>query len=106
VIDSISTLLRPNGGRDAISGFEVAFWMTRISPDRSLDMKTKFDIFKKLRDGTPIWIASFDRLEEARNQINRLAVVGPGNYLVYSEEKGLIVERVTKQQECDQDARI
>lgn len=69
-------------------------------------MENKFDIFKQLGNGTSIWIASVDRLEEARNWINRLAVVGPGNYLVYSEEKGLIVERVTKQQECYQGARM
>ena len=61
-------------------------------------MDTKFDIFKQLQDGTSIWIASVDRLEEARNRINRLAVVGPGNYLVYSEERGLIVERMSEGQ--------
>lgn len=63
-------------------------------------MEAKFDIFKQLRDGTSIWIAAVDALEEARNRIKGLAVIGPGDYLVYSEEKGLIVERVTT--ECCQ----
>ena len=67
-------------------------------------MQTKFDIFKQLRDGTSIWITAVDGLEEARNRINRLGVIGPGNYLVYSEEKGLIVERVNKEQEAYQGA--
>jgi hypothetical protein len=63
-------------------------------------MSAKFDIFKQLRDGTSIWIVAVDGLEEAKNRINRLAVVGAGDYPVYSEEKGLIVERVTQEQEC------
>ena len=59
-------------------------------------MRSKFDIFKRIRDGTSIWIVAVEGLEEARNRINHLAVVGPGDYLIYSEEKGLIVERVTR----------
>ena len=58
-------------------------------------MHSKFDIFKRLRDGTSIWIVAVEGLEEARNRINRLALVGPGDYLIYSGEKGLVVERVT-----------
>jgi hypothetical protein len=58
-------------------------------------MRFKFDIFKQLRDGTSLWIAAVERLEEARNRIKRLAFVGPGDYLIYSEEKCLVVERVT-----------
>ena len=58
-------------------------------------MRSKFDIFKRLRDGTSLWIAAVEGLEEARNRINRLAVVVPGNYLIYSEEKGLVIESMT-----------
>ncbi len=58
-------------------------------------MPFKFDIFKRLRDGTSLWIVAVEGLEEARNRINRLAVVGPGDYLIYSEEKCLVVEHVT-----------
>jgi hypothetical protein len=81
-------------------------WITRTYPDWWRKMETKFDIFKQLRDGTTIWMAAVNGLEEAKNRINRLAVVGPGNYLVYSEEKGMIVERVTKEQECYQGAAM
>lgn len=69
-------------------------------------MEAKFDVFKELRDGTSIWITTVDGLEDAKNRINRLAVVGPGNYLVYSEEKGIIVDRVSNEQECCQGAGI
>jgi len=58
-------------------------------------MRFKFDIFERLRDGPPLWIAAVEGLEEARNQIKLLAVVGPGDYLIYSEERCLVVERMT-----------
>ena len=58
-------------------------------------MRFKFDIFKRLRDGTSLWIAAVEGLEEARKHINLLAVVGPGDYLIYSEERCLVVERMT-----------
>ena len=59
-------------------------------------MRPKFDIFKRLRDGTSLWILAVEGLEEARNRMNRLAVVVPGDYLIYSQEKGLIVERISR----------
>jgi hypothetical protein len=59
-------------------------------------MPSKFDIFKQLRDGTSLWIVAVEGLEQARNRIARLAVIGPGDYLIYSQEKGLIVERIPK----------
>ena len=57
-------------------------------------MASKFDIFKQLRNGTSIWIVAVEGLEQARNRIARLARIGPGDYLIYSQERGLIVERV------------
>jgi hypothetical protein len=59
-------------------------------------MASKFDIFKQLRNGTSLWIVAVEGLEQARNRIARLAAIGPGEYLIYSQEKGLIVERVSK----------
>jgi hypothetical protein len=59
-------------------------------------MRPKFDIFKRLRDGTSLWIAAVEGLEEARNRMNRLAVVVPGDYLIYSEERGLVIESATR----------
>jgi hypothetical protein len=58
-------------------------------------MRYKFDIFKRLRDGTSLWIVPVEGLEEARKRINHLAAVGPGDYLIYSEERCLVVERMT-----------
>ena len=58
-------------------------------------MRPKFEIFKRLRDGTSLWITAVEGLEEARNRINRLAIVVPGNFLIYSEEKGRVIESAT-----------
>ena len=54
-----------------------------------------FDIFKRLRNGKPVWITSLPEIEEARLRVNQLEGIAPGEYLIYSEEKGLVVERVT-----------
>jgi hypothetical protein len=57
-------------------------------------MDTYFDIFKRLRNGKPLWITTVPGIEEARVRVNRLGVVAPGEYLIYSQRKGVIVEYV------------
>jgi hypothetical protein len=57
-------------------------------------MDAKFDIFKKLPDGYPLWVKAVDGLEEARNQITRLAVSSPGEYFIYSARNGRIVQGI------------
>jgi hypothetical protein len=57
-------------------------------------MHTCFDIFKRLRNGKPLWITTVPEIEEARVRVNRLGVVAPGEYLIYSQRKGVIVEYV------------
>lgn len=55
-------------------------------------MDAKFDIFKKLPDGHPLWVKAVEGLEEARNQLARLAVSSPGEYFIYSARNGCIVQ--------------
>jgi hypothetical protein len=57
-------------------------------------MEPYFDIFKRLRDGKPLWITTVPGIEGARVRVNRLGVVAPGEYLIYSQRKGVIVEYV------------
>ena len=57
-------------------------------------MDTYFDIFKRVRNGKPLWITTVPGLEEARVRVNRLGVVAPGEYLIYSQRTGVIVEYV------------
>jgi hypothetical protein len=59
-------------------------------------MPSKFDIFKQLGNGTSIWIVAVEGLEQARNRIAGLARIGPGDYLIYSQAKGLVVEHISK----------
>jgi hypothetical protein len=55
-------------------------------------MEIKFDIFKKLPDGHPLWVKAVDGLEEAKTQLARLAVSSPGEYFIYSARNGRIVQ--------------
>jgi hypothetical protein len=58
-------------------------------------MEMNFDVFKRRRNGEPVWITSVPEIEEARVRINRLEGLAPGEYLIYSQERGVVVERVT-----------
>jgi hypothetical protein len=55
-------------------------------------MDAKFDIFKKLPDGHPIWVKAVDGLEEAKAQLARLAAIAPGEYFIYSVRNGCVVQ--------------
>ena len=55
-------------------------------------MDAKFDIFKKLPDGRPLWVKAVDGLEEARVQLARLAANSPGEYFIYSVRNGCVVQ--------------
>jgi hypothetical protein len=54
-----------------------------------------FDVFKRLSDGKPLWITAASTRDEARKRINRLGTIAPGEYLIYSQKQGLIIESVT-----------
>jgi hypothetical protein len=84
-----------DGRQDAHHNLEVALGNANLF-NWGLKTPSKFDIFKRLRNRTSIWIVAVEGLEEARNQINRLAIVGPADYLTDSAEKGLVVERVIR----------
>jgi hypothetical protein len=55
-------------------------------------MDAKFDIFKKLPDGHPLWVKAVDGLEEARAQLARLAANSPGEYFIYSVRNGCVIQ--------------
>jgi hypothetical protein len=55
-------------------------------------MGAKFDIFKKLPDGHPLWVKAVDGLEEARAQLARLGASSPGEYFIYSLRNGCVVQ--------------
>jgi hypothetical protein len=54
-------------------------------------MGAKFDIFKKLPDGNPLWVKAVEGLEEAKAQLARLATNAPGEYFIYSVRNACVV---------------
>ncbi|HWF39137.1 MAG TPA: hypothetical protein VG322_11495 [Candidatus Acidoferrales bacterium] len=58
------------------------------------DMETIFDIFSRLPDGSPLWVESIEGLKKARERLDRLAQLNPGEYFIYSEGIGGVVSRV------------
>jgi hypothetical protein len=57
-------------------------------------MDMNFDIFKRLKNGKPLWITTVPAIEEARERVDRLEAIAPGEYMIYSQTKGIIVEYV------------
>jgi hypothetical protein len=64
----------------------------KLNPLLGAVMDAKFDIFKKLPDGHPLWVKAVDGLEEAKNQLARLAMSSPGEYFIYCARNGRIVQ--------------
>jgi hypothetical protein len=58
-------------------------------------MGAKFDIFKKLPDGHPLWVKAVEGLEEAKAQLARLALSAPGEYFIYSVRNARIIHPKT-----------
>ena len=54
-------------------------------------MGAKFDIFKTLPDGHPLWVKAVEGLEEAKAQLARLMATAPGEYFIYSVRNGRII---------------
>jgi hypothetical protein len=55
-------------------------------------MGAKFDIFKTLPDGDPLWVKAVEGLEEAKAQLARLMATAPGEYFIYSVRNGRIIQ--------------
>jgi hypothetical protein len=54
-------------------------------------MNQKFDIFRKLPDGHPIWLRAVDGLAEAKQQLSEIARSEPGDYFLYNSPTGQII---------------
>jgi hypothetical protein len=50
-----------------------------------------FDIFRKMEDGHPLWIAEVAVLKEAKAQLYALASKAPGEYFIRDASNGRIV---------------
>lgn len=59
-------------------------------------MQYMFDIFKRLPDGTPLWVEAVPGLLEAKQRIARLAFESQSEYFIFSVRDGGIVALVTQ----------
>ena len=50
-----------------------------------------FDIFRKMEDGHPLWIAEAAILEKAKTQLHALASKAPGEYFIRDASTGEVV---------------
>lgn len=51
-------------------------------------MDVKFDIFRKLPDGQPVWVKAVEGLEETKRQLTQLAAELPGDYFIFDMRNG------------------
>lgn len=52
-----------------------------------------FGIIRTLPDGTPEWVEALEDLAEAKAYVISLATEEPGEFFIYCETSGIIVER-------------
>jgi hypothetical protein len=50
-----------------------------------------FDIFRKMEDGHPLWLAEVAVLKEAKTQLYALASKSPGEYFIRDASNGRII---------------
>ena len=50
-----------------------------------------FDIFRKMEDGHPLWLAEVRVLKEAKTQLYALASKSPGEYFIRDASNGKII---------------
>ncbi len=55
-------------------------------------MKVTYDIFRRLPDGSPVWIEAVQTLEGARARLRYLLEAQPGDYFVYDLVQNKIIE--------------
>ena len=60
-------------------------------------MDGKFDVFRRLPDGQPLWIQAVDGLHEAKLLSLRLAATSPGEYFIYNPRDGSIISALDLQ---------
>jgi hypothetical protein len=56
-------------------------------------MNLGYDIFKKLDDGSPLWIMQIATLEEAKQQLEVLVAASPAEHFIRDASNGEIVAR-------------
>jgi hypothetical protein len=58
------------------------------------NMGLGYDIFRELRDGSPLWITHAPTLKEAKDKLDTLASILPAEYFIRDATNAKIVARV------------
>jgi hypothetical protein len=66
---------------------------------RKMMTNSTFDIFKCLPDGSPVWIAAIQGLQEAKERMAYEAAISPGDYFIHSQGEGVVAKHDTDSQE-------
>jgi hypothetical protein len=53
-----------------------------------------FDLFRRLPNGKPLWIEAVRDLDTAQKHANQLSRIFAGEYFIYSERHGRVIERI------------
>jgi hypothetical protein len=53
-----------------------------------------FDLFGRLPDGKPLWIEAARDINTAEKHAKQLSRISSGEYFIYSEKHGRVVERI------------
>ena len=78
-----------------------------LSKKKMRPSSNRFGIIRALPSGVPQWIEAVEGLDEAKAYLMRLAAKEPGEFYIYSESSGVIVERfVCVQVDQDADATV
>ena len=104
--DSIEEFECANGKRNALSQRSEMILHDSNSFRKGLETEPTYDIFKRRDDGYPFWITAVKTLEEARERTTCFALVVPGDYFIYSQGEGIILECVTSQKEERRASRL
>jgi hypothetical protein len=54
-------------------------------------MSCTFDVFGRDLSGHPIWMAAVEVLEDAKARMNCFSEDSSGQYFIYSEERGIVL---------------
>jgi hypothetical protein len=79
------------GKRSAHSKFEMILHDSN-SFRKGREAEPTYDIFKRREGDYPFWITAAATLEEAKKRIAGYALIVPGEYFIYAQREGVILE--------------
>jgi hypothetical protein len=60
-------------------------------------MRLGYDIFRRLDDGSPVWVAQVESLAQAEKKLASLLATFPGKYFVRDADTGVVIKDLTSE---------